>query len=389
MQSDPRAEDVFNDGLEIIERTGYAEFAAWHWWGIGNVRQIQGRDEEALALYERALAVADTVGEPVSSGITHASAGILRSDRGDAEEALAELGLAMERSVATGAGLAIGLLKLAIAYAQAGAGMLEEGRAALIQFIRQGAQGDLYGTSLGLCMLGRAELALGELDDAFDHAASALEIADGSLGNPAHAAAARYVLAGVALRRGDPAEAERLAHEALAMVVERDLRPGAPMLLDALAQAAAALDSNEEAARILGAAERAYRELGHARRPPEQATVDALVKTLRAEIGVEAATDGFAEGRAMETAEAIAWLRRARGTRKRPAGGWESLTPTELRVVELAAEGLSNPEIGKRMFISRGTAKVHLSHVYVKLGVRNHSELAALVARRGSRQTAF
>ncbi len=36
------------------------------------------------------------------------------------------------------------------------------------------------------------------------------------------------------------------------------------------------------------------------------------------------------------------------------------------------------------MFISRGTAKVHLSHVYAKLGVRNRSELAALVARRAS-----
>ena len=89
----------------------------------------------------------------------------------------------------------------------------------------------------------------------------------------------------------------------------------------------------------------------------------------------------------MDTAEAIAWLRRARGTRKRPAGGWESLTPTELKVVELAAKGLSNPEIGSRMFISRGTAKVHLSHVYAKLGVRNRSELAALAARRGSRET--
>ena len=68
--------------------------------------------------------------------------------------------------------------------------------------------------------------------------------------------------------------------------------------------------------------------------------------------------------------------------RKRPAGGWESLTPTELQVVELAAQGLTNPEIARRMFISRGTVKVHLSHVYAKLNLRNRSELATRAARR-------
>lgn len=46
--------------------------------------------------------------------------------------------------------------------------------------------------------------------------------------------------------------------------------------------------------------------------------------------------------------DAIGWIRRARGTRKRPAGGWASLTPTEARVVELAALGLTNPQIGER-----------------------------------------
>jgi DNA-binding NarL/FixJ family response regulator len=48
----------------------------------------------------------------------------------------------------------------------------------------------------------------------------------------------------------------------------------------------------------------------------------------------------------------------------------------------LAAEGLTNPEIAQRMFIARGTVKVHLSHVYGKLNVRNRSELAKLAASR-------
>ena len=61
---------------------------------------------------------------------------------------------------------------------------------------------------------------------------------------------------------------------------------------------------------------------------------------------------------------------------------WESLTPTETKVVEFATEGLTNPQIGERMLISRATVKVHLAHVYKKLAVSNRTELAAQAARR-------
>jgi len=60
----------------------------------------------------------------------------------------------------------------------------------------------------------------------------------------------------------------------------------------------------------------------------------------------------------------------------------ESLTPTEVRVVELVAEGLTNPQIGERMFISRGTVKVHLSHIFAKLSIATRAELAAEATRR-------
>jgi DNA-binding CsgD family transcriptional regulator len=99
-------------------------------------------------------------------------------------------------------------------------------------------------------------------------------------------------------------------------------------------------------------------------------------------MGADAFAAARAEGAVLSLDEAVAWVRRARGSRKRPASGWESLTPTELRVVELAAEGLTNPEIGQRMFISRGTVKVHLSHIYSKLDVGNRSQLTTIVARR-------
>ena len=50
--------------------------------------------------------------------------------------------------------------------------------------------------------------------------------------------------------------------------------------------------------------------------------------------------------------------------------------------MRLAAEGLTNPEIGERLFIGRGTVKTHLSHVFTKLGINNRAELAAEATRR-------
>jgi len=61
----------------------------------------------------------------------------------------------------------------------------------------------------------------------------------------------------------------------------------------------------------------------------------------------------------------------------------DALTPAELRVAELVAEGLSNPTIAERLYISRHTVESHLKHMYVKLGLRSRVELATAVLRAG------
>jgi DNA-binding CsgD family transcriptional regulator len=57
------------------------------------------------------------------------------------------------------------------------------------------------------------------------------------------------------------------------------------------------------------------------------------------------------------------------------AGAGEGLTAQEAQVARLAREGLSNPEIGARLFISPRTAQYHLSHVFTKLGISSRSQL--------------
>jgi DNA-binding CsgD family transcriptional regulator len=55
------------------------------------------------------------------------------------------------------------------------------------------------------------------------------------------------------------------------------------------------------------------------------------------------------------------------------------LSDREAEVAQLVSEGLSNYEIGKRLFISRRTAESHLEHILAKLGLRNRSEVVAWV----------
>ena len=58
-------------------------------------------------------------------------------------------------------------------------------------------------------------------------------------------------------------------------------------------------------------------------------------------------------------------------------------TAAERRVVELAADGLSNKEIAGTLFISIRTVEAHLTHAYAKLGVRTRSQLAGRLAAQG------
>ena len=83
----------------------------------------------------------------------------------------------------------------------------------------------------------------------------------------------------------------------------------------------------------------------------------------------------------MMLTEAVAYCTRGRGRRSRPALGWESLTPTELAVAMAVAEGLSNPQIAARMFISRRTVTTHLTSIFRKLGISARAELAAATVR--------
>jgi DNA-binding CsgD family transcriptional regulator len=61
------------------------------------------------------------------------------------------------------------------------------------------------------------------------------------------------------------------------------------------------------------------------------------------------------------------------------ARGWDTLTASELAVVRLVAEGLTNREVADRLFVSPHTVNSHVRHVFTKLGINSRVELARLV----------
>jgi len=120
----------------------------------------------------------------------------------------------------------------------------------------------------------------------------------------------------------------------------------------------------EDAARLLaesGREELAAALLAEALERYEQAGADAWARRVRAQLRALGVRPG------------------ARGSRHRPADGWQSLTATEREVSLLVAEGLTNGAVARRLYISPHTVNTHLRHVFAKLGVANRVALATFV----------
>ncbi|MBF8191964.1 tetratricopeptide repeat protein [Nonomuraea sp. K274] len=325
-----------------------------------------GRPAEARRLAEQSLELAEPLGDYLRVGMARSALAAAHTASGDvtaALEAMRPLLLLMENAEAA---VFVPGMRLALAQVQVANGDLD---GALRWFERDVRQTEHVaptylaaqvhaGYGEALRRAGRYENARGELDRA---AAIARK-----LGMPRVLA---DVLQQQAHLTGDP----DLHHEALTIRVAHGLRTFWVDSLDAIAARLAP----PNAVRTLAASTTARAAMGYPRRAAERREYDELVARLRQTLGEEFAT-AWAAGAEVSLDDAVAYVRRSRGARDRPAAGWDSLTPTELSVVRLAAVGLNNPQIGARLFMSRSTVKTHLSHIYAKLGVANRIELAAL-----------
>jgi len=105
-------------------------------------------------------------------------------------------------------------------------------------------------------------------------------------------------------------------------------------------------------------------------------------RTLESRDHLRAARDMF------DALGTIPWSERARrelraageASRRRDPDARDQLTPHELQIAQLAAEGLTNREIGQRLYLSHRTVSSHLHRIFPKLGIASRAELRVTVS---------
>jgi DNA-binding CsgD family transcriptional regulator len=141
-------------------------------------------------------------------------------------------------------------------------------------------------------------------------------------------------------------------------------------------------------ARLHGAADQALADLGHTLQPLEARLADRDRQRLRAMMGDAAFEAEYAAGRTLDPAQVLVALGRtdaASGQLRAPLSGEAAsvLTRRELDVLTLVAQGLSNPDIARRLVLSEHTIHRHLANILRKLNLSSRAAAAAWGVRTG------
>ena len=160
------------------------------------------------------------------------------------------------------------------------------------------------------------------------------------------------------------------------------------MSLEGLACVAGAEGEGLRAGRLFGAAEALMEEIGYRLVPQERAVLEPYRSRVRSRLGEAAWEEAHGHGRAMRLDEAIQYaLSEGEHSTTIPSSTSgqhpEGLTSREVEVLELVAEGLTNVEVAKRLFLSPRTIDTHLSSIYHKLGVSSRAAAVRFALEQG------
>jgi predicted ATPase/DNA-binding CsgD family transcriptional regulator len=310
----------------------------------------QGQIGAALPLIEQGLSLAHRLGEPYLAAGLLAARTYARDAQGDHAGAARDAGAALRL------------------YRQAG-DPLQAGR--------------MVGN------LGSVELSAGDLHVARRHLAEALDIArtlndrSGIVFQASNLGLAEYL-------GGSPEAAGALFAESLDLARRTGMRSITAYALLGLALAGRDGAGPAWSARLHGAADQAFADLGHAIEPLEARLADRDRERLRAAMGAEAFEAEYAAGRVLDPAQVLKTLGRtgtAAGQARAPGAGSDEavtvLSPRELDVLRLVAQGLSNPDIARRLVLSEHTVHRHLANILRKLGLSSRTAAAAWGVRAG------
>ena len=376
------------DALADLEAAGSALesrfFLAWHQAMVGYFARDAGYLETAETALCLSLDHSRHVGDPSTGGFAESWSAALDADRGQIDRARTRLLRLLASAAVSGSDLAVPEALFALGQIELGEGNPAEAVRLIGNHAAELRDAGVLGWAAQLTVvLAAAHCKLCQLDQA-EAMIAVTESLVAPLKHPLVEGMVRFEHARIALAKGANTKAEDWLHEALEVQSAAGLRPGMIKTLEALAAALAKRARLAEAARILSVTNAVRGRIGLVQTKVEAAAIESLSAQTRGAIGDVEFDRLAAESANADLNQIVEYVSRAHGKRGRPLSGWQSLTPTERRVVSLVTEGLTNPQIAERMFIARGTVKIHLAHVFDKLSVSSRTQLAAMALTEGS-----
>jgi predicted ATPase/DNA-binding CsgD family transcriptional regulator len=251
------------------------------------------------------------------------------------------------------------------------------------------AGGDRSWLACGLNDLGVALL----WQQDFDRAAPILEealVLQRELGDPVASVMTLQNVGAVAQARGDLPGAAALMRESLELAIGQGNKRAIASALESLAVVAAGCRRGTQAARLFGAAAGLREVIGAPIPPAQRERREHNFAAARATVDEATFAAAWAEGRALPLEQAIAEADAITGASPAPDCGASTkrdaahgLSPRELDVVRLIADGRSNQEIADALFISHRTATTHVRNILTKLNLDSRTAVAAWAIRQG------
>jgi ATP/maltotriose-dependent transcriptional regulator MalT len=382
MQADnDRAEELAEKSRVLCQELGDTRGIALSLRLLAVVASRRGMPTSDRSLNEEALALFREVGDKEGAAWSLYNLGWLVIARGEYAKgyALHEESQALHRELGNKWGIAHSLTALASALIDTQGDpvtvrtLLEESLALSREI------GDKEGIETFFALSGQLALSEGDLDTARSWVEKSLVI-NKEMGNREDIAESLSLLARVEARKGDNAAARALFEQGLAIALDGNSKHDIDLSLQGLAGVIAAQGEAAWAARLYGADE-AFRDANSIPIVPVfRAEYERSVAATRAQLGEQAFTAAWAEGRTMTPEQAFGAQGRTTRSILIPSEGPavpqmksathpDGLTAHEVEVLRLVAQGMTNGQVAEQLIISPRTVNSHLSSIYGKIGV--------------------
>lgn len=230
-------------------------------------------------------------------------------------------------------------------------------------------------------LLGVAAFALGDNTVALARHEEALA-AWRQLGDTTHIALALTNVGLMAFVTGQFERSAAAYREALELATSIDDRYDVVRVVEGFGLLASAGGEPALTVRLLGTAQTQLEMFGTPRRPAAKALVERVLDGARGTLGDAEFTAIWEEGRALPLEEAVAATLGVPERLDQPAAN-HNLTRREVEVLLLVADGLTDREIGERLFISRRTVSHHVTAILTKLDVNSRRDAGEAARRFG------